>query len=132
MAKIDGKHNEAWLPVGKTRAGLDELSIAIPISPAKLRYSGPAGKQVKKSGKGRETLVFGVPPDIANKDLLLKAKMSDGRDITMMGGVFKTKQINNNSLYQAEMHPGQAVKSVEVWWREIEWATFKGVHMKPN
>jgi beta-lactamase regulating signal transducer with metallopeptidase domain len=128
---IDGKHFEVWVPVGKTRAGLDDLSLAIPISPAKLRYSGPAGKQVKKSGKGRETLVFGVPPDIADKDLLLKAKMSDGRDITIMGGVFKTKQVKNNSLYQAEMHPGQTVKSVEVWWREIEWVTCRGVHMKP-
>ncbi len=133
MSSVNGKYIETWIPLGKNLSGQDDLNLAIPTSPAKLKHSAPISeKNPVRRGKGPETILFALPDEIAKKDVLIETTMSDGRNLRIECGVFVSKLVNGKSTVQADMRPGQQLKSMKVWWREIEWATFKGVHMKAN
>ena len=129
------KNTYTWVPVGDGKKDPDDVSLGVSFGPLKPIYQGSSNSKhsIKTSQNGKRTLTVSVPRSYAEKDLLLKVMMSDKRNFRMMSGGFKVDGAPKADItYKVDLRPEIKVESVEVSYRDVEWVTFKGVHLKPN
>ena len=121
------KRIELLVPIGAKFPRQGDVGIAIPTGLPKTYYRGKLNAKYRvEKVKGGRSLVFDIPKDMAEKDLTMRGISSDGRNATMIGGGFGTIQ------NRIGISPGNKITSVEISFRDLEWATFKGVHFQPN
>ena len=132
FATMSGK---VWVPVGNTNEELQDFKIGIPVDYYKVHYRGKLNSDytIQNDANGGQKLVFNVSANLAKKDLVLNATTSTGMVLRLSAGVFdKHGFAHGPTHYERSIDKGAGIVSVEVWYRDVAWATFKGVHMKSN